>query len=195
MNRHAVNLLVSAVLASALCAAPALATTFNVNDDASLRAALTIAVDGDVINFTGTVVISGNDLPAIQKNITVEGNGFALDGANAFRGLFVYSGTVSVSDLTIQKARAKGGGGGFGGGGGAGLGGALFVAKDAKVTVSNVQLSTNTAAAATAAAVTPAAAEEAWDRVHSDEEVAVAWVRVRSVVLGFSDSTAVPESS
>ena len=61
-------------------------------------------------------------------------------------GCSSYSGVVSVSDLTIQNARAKGGGGGPGGGGGAGLGGALFVATGAKVTVSNVQLSTNTAA-------------------------------------------------
>jgi autotransporter-associated beta strand protein len=41
------------------------------------------------------------------------------------RGLFVYNGQVSISDLTIQNAIALGGGGS---GGGAGLGGGLFVA-------------------------------------------------------------------
>ncbi|WP_287460225.1 hypothetical protein [Accumulibacter sp.] len=130
----------------ALFAAPAVATTFDVTDDASLRAALTAAGNGDVLSFAGNVVVAGDDLPVIQKNLMIEGNGFSLDGANARRGLFVYSGVVSIRDLTIQNARARGGDGGFlGGGGGAGLGGALFVASGADVSVSNVQLRTSTA--------------------------------------------------
>ncbi len=140
------DVLVCAAVASALFAAPAAATTFNVTDDASLRAALTAAGNGDVLSFAGNVVVAGDDLPVIQKNLMIEGNGFSLDGANARRGLFVYAGVVSIRDLTIQNARARGGDGGFlGGGGGAGLGGALFVASGADVSVSNVQLRNSTA--------------------------------------------------
>ena len=66
------------------------------------------------------------------------------------------SGTVAINDLTITNAKAQGGNGGTqgmavknfgggGGGGGAGLGGALFVASGANVTVSNVNLRANLA--------------------------------------------------
>ena len=52
------------------------AATFNFNSDATLRAALTAAVNGDVINFTGNVTVSAADLPAIQRNLALNGNGF-----------------------------------------------------------------------------------------------------------------------
>ncbi len=131
------------------------ATTFTVtnNNDSgagSLRQAIldantaggsnTIALNASL----GTIALS-SDLPVIQSSITLQGNGNALSGANTYRGLLVYSGTVSISDLTIQNAVAQGGNGGAGGGGGLGAGGALFVASGANVTVSNVQLSSNQA--------------------------------------------------
>lgn len=131
------------------------ATTFTVsnNNDSgagSLRQAIldanaaggsnTIALNASL----GTIALSG-DLPAIQSSITLQGNGNALSGASTYRGLLVYSGTVSISNLTIQNAVAQGGNGGAGGGGGLGAGGALFVASGANVTVSNVQLSSNRA--------------------------------------------------
>ena len=71
--------------------------------------------------------------------LTINGNGATLDGADASghsfgqRGLFVYGGAVTINDLTIANTVARGGGGGTGspaaaaGGGGAGLGGGLFV--------------------------------------------------------------------
>lgn len=63
--------------------------------------------------------------------LVIEGNGATLDGQNGTRGLFVYSGNVTVEDLTIQNTVAHGGNGGSpGGGGGAGLGGGLYVAND-----------------------------------------------------------------
>ena len=67
------DVLVCAAVASALFAAPAAATTFNVTDDASLRAALTAAGNGDVLSFAGNVVVAGDDLPVIQKNLMIEG--------------------------------------------------------------------------------------------------------------------------
>src|SRR5712675_1859152 len=76
-------------------------------------------------------------------------SGATLDGLNSTRGLFVYSGTVTIKNLTIANAKAVGGAGGDnGGGGGAGLGGGLFIANDtannatpANVTLDNVNFS------------------------------------------------------
>jgi hypothetical protein len=64
------------------------------------------------------------------------GSGGALDGESSQRGLFIYSGDVTIDNLSIVDAVAVGGAGGGGGnsslggggGGGAGLGGGLFVA-------------------------------------------------------------------
>jgi hypothetical protein len=97
-------------------------------------ATLTEAVDLSAIN------LSGND------TLTIDGQGATLDGALAHRGLFIYSGHVTVENLTIANAVARGGNGADGGGGGgAGLGGGLFVASDtahgaapSQVTLNNV---------------------------------------------------------
>ena len=116
-------------------ATPAWATDFNVNSDASLRAAITSASSGDRIIFTGNITLAA-DLPAVQTNVTIVGDGNSLSGNNQFRGLFIgdFSGathttvSVTVRDLTIANTQAKGGRDGKGGGGGGGLGGAIFVA-------------------------------------------------------------------
>jgi hypothetical protein len=96
------------------------------------------------INITANIVLgTGTTLPAITgsaNNVTINGGGFTLDGGSVQRGFFVYQGTVAINNLTIQNTTATGGTGGAigGGGGGAGLGGALFVANTATVSVSNV---------------------------------------------------------
>ena len=73
----------------------------------------------------------------LKAGVTLDivGNGATLDGENETnhqsygqRGLFVYSGTVNISDLTVANAVAVGGAAGRAAGGGAGLGGGLFVA-------------------------------------------------------------------
>src|SRR5580692_684451 len=70
----------------------------------------------------------------LQAGVTldIEGDGATLDGENTTRGLFVYSGVVTIENLTVANAKAVGGNAvnGAGGGGGAGLGGGLFVAND-----------------------------------------------------------------
>ncbi|SHJ24906.1 autotransporter-associated beta strand repeat-containing protein [Bradyrhizobium lablabi] len=137
-------------------AGPACATDFNVGSDAQLRSAIISAASGDRIIFTNSITLAA-DLPAVQKNVTILGNNNTLSGNNVFRGLFIgaFSGStqvpvnVAIQDLAITNARASGGGGG-GGGGGAGLGGAIFVANLANVTVSNVQLTSNAARGGTA---------------------------------------------
>src|SRR4051812_26519335 len=148
---RATSALVAVFAATLLFAAPALASTVHVTTESQLRSAITSAGNGDTIVFDNSITLS-QDLPAVQQNLTIDGNGNTLFGASQFRGFFVgsFSGqtqvavNVAIQNLTIQNARASGGdGGASGGGGGAGLGGALFVANLATVTASNLSLTTN----------------------------------------------------
>lgn len=150
MRRTPAVLLVLGLAASlSWPAGPALAANFNVGTDAQLRNAISSAGNGDTITFTGNITL-GDNLPTVTKNVTVNGGLFTLSGNNKYRGLFVQSGTVAINDLAIKDAVAQGGRGGNGelggaGGGGAGLGGALFVAAGAQVTVSNVSAQNSSA--------------------------------------------------
>ena len=132
-------------------------TTFNVTTNAdsgagSLRQVIVDLHGGGagvgtfIINLNaglGTITLL-SELNAINKldsTITFNGNGNTLSGDNQFRGLLILRGTVTIQDLTIQNAKARGGDGARGGGGGgAGLGGAIFVAAQASVTLSNVSI-------------------------------------------------------
>ena len=120
------------------------AADWSVSNETTLSNAIQNAANGDRIIFTADITLATNDLAAVQKNLTIDGAGHTLDGAATYRGLFLYSGTTTVSNLTIQNTVARGGNGGSGydggGGGGAGLGGALFVAQGASLTVSNVSI-------------------------------------------------------
>ncbi|SIT32337.1 outer membrane autotransporter barrel domain-containing protein [Thalassospira xiamenensis M-5 = DSM 17429] len=153
---HARYGLVPLILSCTAPAGSAQAATFNVTNTAdsgagSLRQAIfdANAAGGtntiDVQNGLGTITLTSGDLNALNSNITLNGNGNTLSGNNAFRGLFVYSGTVAINDLTIENAVASGGDAGQAAGGGAGLGGALFVKDGANVTISNLVAQNNAA--------------------------------------------------
>lgn len=117
----------------------------SVGNEAQLRSALASLPNGDTLNFTANITLAGisNDLPALEASgVTINGNGFTLNGANTYRGFFVYSGSTSISNLTFQNCSAKGG---SGGGGGAGMGGALFVRAGATLNLSNAQFINNSA--------------------------------------------------
>ena len=97
--------------------------------------------------FTADLALTGGDLLAINlatgASLTIEGANHVIDGADQFRGLFVYNGNVTIDDLTIQHTLANGGAGGIGGGGGgggAGLGGGLYIAAGGVVTLYNVAM-------------------------------------------------------
>ena len=90
-------------------------------------------------------VLSYGSASPLLADRTLNGNGNTLSGNNAYRGLFVYSGTVAINDLTIENAVASGGDAGQAAGGGAGLGGALFVKDGATVTISNLVAQNNAA--------------------------------------------------
>ena len=74
---------------------------------------MTESADISAINLTG------------YDTLTINGQGAALDGAGAYRGLFAYSGATTIENLTIENAVAQGGAGGHGGGGGGAGGGAV----------------------------------------------------------------------
>jgi autotransporter-associated beta strand protein/VCBS repeat-containing protein len=88
-----------------------------------------------------------------SASLTIRGHDETLDGVDAFGGLMILSGTVSVEHLTLSRMKATGGEGESGsavdqiggGGGGAGLGGALFVGAGASVTLDTVDFAGNQA--------------------------------------------------
>lgn len=136
-------------------ASSAQAENVNVATSRQLFTAITGAQNGDTITFTTNITLTGN-LPAVTRNVGFNGGNFTLSGDGKYRGLLVQSGTVAINDLTITDAVAQGGKGGNGatsadgsagpgGGGGAGLGGALFVAAGARVSVQNVNLQSSAA--------------------------------------------------
>jgi hypothetical protein len=109
----------------------------------------------DTLTSGSATIVFGNDITESVDptafnlhsgvSVTLDGAGYALDGNDAHRGLFVYAGTVTIENLTIANAHAVGGDGGSGGGGGAGLGGGIFVASAGAVTLSAVTFSGNAA--------------------------------------------------
>jgi autotransporter-associated beta strand protein len=123
------------------------ARAIDVATEAQLRSA--IESRQNTITLTANITLTSN-LPPVTHNVSINGGQHTLSGNREHRGLFVESGIVSINDLRIANAKAQGGNGGEargagGGGGGAGLGGALFVAKDANVTLRNVNLQDNVA--------------------------------------------------
>src|SRR6516162_4384066 len=64
------------------------------------------------ITFTGDINLTSQLLAinlASGSTLTIEGSNHVIDGGNTQRGLFVYAGTVTISDLTIQNMVARGG--------------------------------------------------------------------------------------
>ena len=87
-------------------------TVTNTNDNGlgSLRQALTIANDGDTINFavTGTITLTSGGLP-INKNITISGPGrdqLSVDGSQALLvfGVFPQK-DAAMSGLTVRNGQ------------------------------------------------------------------------------------------
>ncbi len=116
-----------------------------------LRAAIVAANvaggTGNTITFacgTPCTITLNSALPPITSNLTIDGGAFGdviLDGNNLYRVFFVDSGTVTLANLKIQNALAKGGdgGGGYPGGAGGGLGaGACLFVNQPHLAVTNV---------------------------------------------------------
>src|SRR4051795_8670510 len=87
-----------------------------------LRFAINTSTAGDTNLFNcGSpcfITLTGQ-LPAITHNLTINGGSLGnviIDGADLYRVFFVDTGSVTLSNLQIQNARAKGGHGGSPGG-------------------------------------------------------------------------------
>lgn len=89
-------------------------------------------------SFVKADAVAGTILAGIN---TVNGGGEIINGGNA-TGYFVGSGSLTISDATLQNFNTVGGNGS---GGGAGFGGALFVNTGATVELKNVNFLSNNA--------------------------------------------------
>ncbi len=98
--------------------------TFSLNNNT-----ITIGAMLPLINLINTNPVSINGANG--------GSQIIIDGGNAWRGLFVRQGNVTIQNMTIQNVISKGG---TGGGGGMGAGAGLFV-DAANVTISNLTIS------------------------------------------------------
>ena len=114
-------------------------TNYIVASEGQLNAALAaIDVGGSqsaintayTITLSTTIALTSGPLDAINlasgDKLTIAGANHVIDGSvngvPTQRGLFVYSGAVTIENLTIENCVAKGGVGGAGGGGGGGGG-------------------------------------------------------------------------
>jgi autotransporter-associated beta strand protein len=112
--------------------------------DTAIAAANGLSSGSYTITLGGDIAMNGTAVTAISLAagvaLTIDGAGYTLDGGGSEHGLFAYTGTVVVENLTIADAQADGGNAGAtggGGGGGAGLGGGLFIGSAASVTLIN----------------------------------------------------------
>src|ERR687886_3116998 len=105
----------------------------------------------DTISIDTNVRVTGVMKTLVNSNIAIVGNNHSLSGdanndgindSGDVRPLFILSGNVNISDLSITNGRAQGGNGG--GGGGGGLGGGLFI-YDGDVSLTNVAFTNNIA--------------------------------------------------
>ncbi|MFL6429544.1 MAG: hypothetical protein ACJ71S_14960 [Acidobacteriaceae bacterium] len=114
-NRWAAGLLALVLLGAGSSFANTLTVT-NRNDSGagSLRDAIATANAGDTIEFsvTGTIPLTSAEL-ALDKNLTIKGPGaaqLAISGNGQFRILFIPSGTIAISGLTIENGASPGNG-------------------------------------------------------------------------------------
>ncbi len=143
-----------------LLSSHAAADTFIVNNNAdtgtgSLRWAIDQAngrAGADIIvldaALAGQTISIGSPLAPIAGDVTISGSaaaGVAVTGNNQQRVFFAQSGTIVIEAVTIRDGRARGGAGASGGGGGLGAGGAVFVNKDANVSLIDVKMIGNAA--------------------------------------------------
>ena len=65
------------------------------------------AGDGaDTISLTGDITLD-YELPDIESQLTIEGNGFSIDGAGKYRILYVNQSALTLTDVTLESGRAE----------------------------------------------------------------------------------------
>jgi hypothetical protein len=131
---------------------PSVTTEAQLNAD--LLALSTATPGAYTVTFATATMSLASDLLAVNLpagvSLTIDGGGAQLNGGGTERGFLVVAGSVTIDNLAIDNARARGGNGGDtggsgAGGGGAGLGGGLFVADGGNVTLGGVSFSGDSA--------------------------------------------------
>ncbi len=104
-----------------LSARVSLAATITVNDDCPLSAAITSANNdsnshdtdctagsgADTITLSANVTLSA-DLPRVTSAITVQGNGYSIDGGNSYHMFYLNSsGNLTLNNITLTQSRAN----------------------------------------------------------------------------------------
>jgi hypothetical protein len=139
------------ILASNVSAVEALNAAISAADNAAAGSgayAIELAAGADIALTSALKLISlasGVTLDIVGAGATIDGENETTKASFDQRGLFVYSGAVTIADLTIANTKAIGGAGASGGGGGAGLGGGLFVASGGNVALNDVSFSADSA--------------------------------------------------
>ncbi|MBK5509604.1 Ig-like domain-containing protein [Pseudomonas sp. TH15] len=118
----------------------------------SLRAELALAQNGDIVTFSGSMIVNLNTELLVNKNITIDGDlnndGVAdvtLSGQYKTRVIEVASGsTVTLDGLVITRGLVSGNGGNGGYGATGAMGGGIFNA--GILTLNNVSVTGNAAA-------------------------------------------------
>ena len=112
-------LLFTALLTVLLLASPVYAADIRLSSrctlaDAIIAANLDRAEGGcpagrgaDTIALTRDITLDGG-LPKITSDITIEGNGYTISGANRWRMFYNDGGALTIHDLTMTKGRAEG---------------------------------------------------------------------------------------
>ena len=117
-------------------------TLIAVGNEAALRSAISSGVREIELSTNITLTSA---LPHITSSVTIEGNGYKIDGQDSYQLLVVKNNaSVILQDLTLANGLAKGGDGVGGGGGGLGAGGALYL-ESGTVTTDNVAFSSSRA--------------------------------------------------
>jgi autotransporter-associated beta strand protein len=105
------------------------------------------------IDSTVTTIDLSQSLPMITTSVAIVGNNTTIDAHGAGRAFFVQAGTVAISDLTVNNAKAQAGDGGdslgaygSGGGGGLGAGAVVFVNSGATANLTDVTVGDASAA-------------------------------------------------
>jgi hypothetical protein len=139
--------------ATALLAANHLVTSNADAGPGSLRDAMTLAANKDVITFDNNLegnIFLESPLPLINSDLTIVGNlKVIIDGQDQYQIFFANQGQINLSKLILSNGFSLGGTGGSsysGNGGGAlGAGGALFVNNLANVNLTSVIFLSNSA--------------------------------------------------
>ncbi len=127
-----------------LSASPAHAATYNVSSQSEWNAAMTAAFstsEDDIVNITASFTLSAKP-SAIFSNLTVQGNGYTINGADQHPAITIATDEANVTINNLTLAENKGASGSNGG--------AILYTFGSSLTLNNVTIRESASAAANA---------------------------------------------